>query len=253
MPGRRRTAAEAKDIQGQRLDFVVWVFANEAVAGCLDVFECLPHLARHPGGTESRSAAEQVVLFTALGANARDVDPAMGQPGCAIGRNLWRLGIQLVQQFDVGHTVAVAAFRVANIGFAARLQVLLGDRVLGAAEQAQCRVGGIVVGAAEAQDDALFYQVSRFGSLLLGRWRRRFGQVEVAIGQCIPLSAQGRERRAGDQQPVAVADLLENPLHCSFFRAVQIACAALPHKFFQPRRPVVTTAEQGVTNLRDGK
>ncbi|MCY1420332.1 hypothetical protein D9M71_359480 [compost metagenome] len=177
VPGCRRAAAEAEDIQGQRVDFVVGVFLYEAVAGSSDVPECLPHLRLHAGIAAPSAGAEQAVLLAGAGADALDIDAAMGQPGFAIGRNLSCFGIQVVQQLDIGHAIAVAALRVTHIGLAAGVQVLFGDGVLGAAEQALGGVGGIVVGAieehAEAQGDAQFRWGLPYEPLFAGGGGRR--------------------------------------------------------------------------------
>ncbi|MOA70613.1 hypothetical protein D3C78_1996150 [compost metagenome] len=58
-----------------------------------------------------------------------------------------------MQQLDIGHVIAVAAFRVAHIGPAAGVQVVFGNGVLGAAEQTLGGVGGIVVSAVEEHPD----------------------------------------------------------------------------------------------------
>ncbi|MNF92582.1 hypothetical protein D3C84_752300 [compost metagenome] len=114
-----------------------------------------------------------------------------------------------MEQLDIGHAIAIAALRVAHVGFAAGVQVILGDGVLGAAELALGGVGGVVVGAVEEHADTQGnaqpdlrggcegFPIGReFG---LGEGGRLTAEKGEIIGPGAPLATQWPEGSRGHQ------------------------------------------------------
>ncbi|MDT4827472.1 hypothetical protein FQZ97_608200 [compost metagenome] len=163
-----------------------------------------------------------------------------------------------MEQLDIGHAIAVAALRVTHIGLAAGVQVLFGDGVLGAAEQALGGVGGIVVGAieehAEAQGDAQFRWGLPSEPLFAGGGGRR-GRGNCVAGitawKGSPFQVPRQEGLTRDQQPIAGLDLAENVVAVMALFAAPVGCAAFVDKFQKPRK-VVEGSDQRLLDYMDG-
>ncbi|MCY1310438.1 hypothetical protein D3C84_1136400 [compost metagenome] len=77
MPGRCGATAETEDIEGQRFDFIVGVFVDEAVAGDPYLLEGFLYSSDYASGTAPGASAERTVFLTRAGADALDIDASM--------------------------------------------------------------------------------------------------------------------------------------------------------------------------------